>query len=336
MPTLTSAHDLITAVPFLIGFHPTNSIVLISVKDGAIGVAMRIDLPTTINSDEIDLLAHHFIRDEAEAALLVAYVPEGRNDGDSLLISLGAGLIRNGIEIQESLLISDGRYRSIICRDQRCCPPAGKILPTIEDSAIAAEHVVAGIPMPYGDISELIDSIAADPISLTKNWAAAVSNFKIDEDSPEVGPLRRDGVESMELLLDEFRIGRGPTDQMLVARVIGRMADVQVRDYAMGVHQEDTYDLYFAMWRELLRLAPVGFVAPIACIVAAMSYENGDGALAQRALDRAITDDASYPLAALLRRVFNAGWPPQSFAQMRAELHPKVIATIFDRNILDC
>ena len=140
----------------------------------------------------------------------------------------------------------------------------------------------------------------------------------------------------MELLLDEFRIGRGPTDEMLVARVIGRMNDVQVRDYAMGVHQEDTYDLYFAMWRELLRLAPIGLVAPIACIVAAMAYENGDGALAQRALDRAIADDASYPLAALLRRVFSAGWPPQSFAQMRAELHPKVIATIFDANILDC
>jgi hypothetical protein len=330
MPTLTSAHDLITAVPFLIGFHPTNSLVLIAVKDGAIGLAMRIDLPSHIDSDEIDLLAHHFIREQAQAALLVAYMPQERSDGDSLLISLGAGLIRNGIEIQESLLITGGRYRSIICRDGMCCPAAGKALPAIEDSAIAAEHVVAGIPMPYGDISELIDSIAADSQSLSKEWISDVSGYLVDEDSPEIGPLRRDGVEAMLLLLDEFRIGRGPTDQRLVARVIGRMSDVQVRDYAMGVHQEDNYDLYFAMWRELLRLSPVGSVAPIACIVAAMAYENGDGALAQRALDRAISDNASYPLAALLRRVFNAGWPPQSFAQMRSELHPKVISTIFD------
>ena len=330
MPTLTSAHDLITAVPFLIGFHPTNSLVLIAVKDGAIGLAMRIDLPSHIDSDEIDLLAHHFIRDQAQAALLVAYMPQERSDGDSLLISLGAGLIRNGIEIQESLLITGGRYRSIICRDGMCCPAAGKALPAIEDSAIAAEHVVAGIPMPYGDISELIDSIAADSQSLSKEWISDVSGYLVDEDSPEIGPLRRDGVEAMLLLLDEFRIGRGPTDQRLVARVIGRMSDVQVRDYAMGVHQEDNYDLFFAMWRELLRLSPVGSVAPIACIVAAMAYENGDGALAQRALDRAISDNASYPLAALLRRVFNAGWPPQSFAQMRSELHPKVISTIFD------
>ena len=330
MPTLTSAHDLITAVPFLIGFHPTNSLVLIAVKDGAIGLAMRIDLPSHIDSDEIDLLAHHFIRDQAQAALLVAYMPQERSDGDSLLISLGAGLIRNGIEIQESLLITGGRYRSIICRDGTCCPAAGKALPSIEDSAIAAEHVVAGIPMPYGDISELIDSISADSQSLSTEWISDVSGYLVDEDSPEIVPLRRDGVEAMLLLLDEFRIGRGPTDQRLVARVIGRMSDVQVRDYAMGVHQEDNYDLYFAMWRELLRLSPVGSVAPIACIVAAMAYENGDGALAQRALDRAISDNASYPLAALLRRVFNAGWPAQSFAQMRSELHPKVISTIFD------
>jgi hypothetical protein len=134
----------------------------------------------------------------------------------------------------------------------------------------------------------------------------------------------------MDLLVDEYRMGRSPTDRTLVARMIGRMSDVQVRDYALGVHREDTYDLFFTMWREILRLAPRGFVAPIACVVAAMAYEGGDGALAQKALDRAIADDEKYPLASLLRRVFNAGWPPESFAQMRNELHPKVIATIFE------
>ena len=36
-----------------------------------------------------------------------------------------------------------------------------------------------------------------------------------------------------------------------------------------------------------------------------------------------------YSLALLLRRVFTAGWPPQSFSAMRAELHPKVVAGIF-------
>ena len=330
MPTLTSAHDLITAVPFLIGFHPTDSVVLISVKDGAIGLAMRIDVPARLDSDAIDLLAHHFIRDEAEAALLVAYMPDTRDDGDSLLISLGAGLMRNGLHIQESIVVRGGRYRSIICRDSTCCPPAGKAMPEIDKSEIAAEHVIAGIPMPYSDIADLIETIAPEASSFNLSWTNEVTRFRIDEDAEELTELRRDGVDTMDLLLDEYRMGKGPSDRVLVARMIGRMSDVQVRDYAMGVHNEDTYDLYFTMWRELLRLAPRGYVAPIACIVAAMAYENGDGALAQKALDRAFADDEQYPLASLLRRVFNAGWPPESFSQMRAELHPKVIASIFE------
>jgi hypothetical protein len=330
MPTLTSANDLITAIPFLIGFHPTDSIVLISVKDGAIGLAMRIDLPQRLESEQIDLLAHHFLRDESEAALLVAYMPEYRDDGDSILISLGAGLIRNGVDIQESIVVHSGRYRSIICRDTNCCPPSGKTMPEIKGSELAAEHVIAGIPMPFENISQLIETLSADPDSLKLSWVSEVSTFAFDENDPDAIALRRDGVESMDLLLDDFRMGYGANNRTLVARMIGRMMDLQVRDYAMGVHDEDTYDLYFMMWRELLRLAPIGHVAPIACIVAAMAYEGGDGALAQKALDRALEDDERYPLAALLRRVFNAGWPPESFASMRAELHPKVVSAIFE------
>ena len=202
-------------------------------------------------------------------------------------------------------------------------------MPEIEKSEIAAEHVVAGIPMPYDDISQLIETLSPDPLALTLSWASDVSTYDFEDSDPTVAELRRDGVETMDLLLDEYRMGYGATNRSLVARMIGRMNDLQVRDYAMGVHTEDTYDLYFTMWRELLRFAPQGFVAPIACIVAAMAYEGGDGALAQRALDRALDDDEQYPLAALLRRVFNAGWPPESFASMRRELHPKVIASIF-------
>ncbi len=330
MPTLTSPHDLITAIPFLLGFKPTDSIVLIAVQGGSLGVVMRVDLPNALATEEIDLLAHHLLRDGADAALLVAYLPDSRDDGDLLLISLGAGLIRNGIEVQESIVVSNGRYRSIICRDLNCCPSAGQELPEIESSEIAAQHVIAGIPMPYSHISELIDSLAAAPTSTNPRWCDEVARFLISDGEPDQRALQRDGVETMDLLLDEFRLGHGIREEILAARMIGRMSDVHIRDYALGVHSEESFDLYFTMWRELLRLAPPGFIAPLACIVAAMSYESGDGALAQKALDRAIADEPGYPLAGLLRRVFNAGWPPQSFAQMRRELHPKVVAAIFE------
>ncbi|MEJ0014361.1 MAG: DUF4192 family protein [Actinomycetota bacterium] len=91
----------------------------------------------------------------------------------------------------------------------------------------------------------------------------------------------------------------------------------------------ETSDLLWDMWRWLLRIAPRGYVAPVSTIFAAMSYERGDGALAQRALDRAFEDSPKYQMAKLLRRTFAAGWPPSAFTQMRADLHPKICAAIF-------
>ena len=36
MTTLTSPHDLLAAVPFLIGYHQTNSLVVIALREEAV------------------------------------------------------------------------------------------------------------------------------------------------------------------------------------------------------------------------------------------------------------------------------------------------------------
>ena len=59
MTTLTSPHDLLAAIPFLIGYHPEDSLVVVSIKDNAVGMAMRIDYPTDLPEGAYDLLASH-------------------------------------------------------------------------------------------------------------------------------------------------------------------------------------------------------------------------------------------------------------------------------------
>ena len=328
MTTLTSPHDLLAAIPFLIGYHPENSLVLVALKDDAVGMAMRVDMPTDIAPESYDLLASHFQREAAEAALLVAYV-DAQTDPEPVLINTSAALLRAGISIKESLIVSDGRYRSMLCHDSECCPPLGSPIPDIDSSRIAAEHVIAGHPMPFANVSGLVQSIAALPSAMEESWQSEVRAFWIESDSENLLDLQRDGATAVIDLAGEYAQGRGAEDRELVARVIGRISDIQVRDYALGSHNEETADAYWQMWRELLLIAPRGFVAPIASIFAALAYERGEGALAHKALDRALADDERYSLALLLRRVFTAGWPPQSFSAMRAELHPKVVAGIF-------
>ena len=328
MTTLTSPHDLLAAIPFLIGYHPENSLVLVALKDDSVGMAMRVDMPTDIAPESYDLLASHFQREAADAALIVAYV-DSQSDPEAVLINTSAALLRAGISIKESLIVFDGRYRSMLCHDSECCSPLGSPIPDIDSSRIAAEHVIAGHPMPFANVSGLVQSIAALPSAMEESWQSEVRTFWIESDSENLIDLQRDGATAVIDLAGEYVQGRGAEDRELVARVIGRISDIQVRDYALGSHNDETADAYWQMWRELLLIAPRGFVAPIASIFAALAYERGEGALAHKALDRALADDERYSLALLLRRVFTAGWPPQSFSAMRAELHPKVVAAIF-------
>ncbi len=328
MTTLTSPHDLLAAIPFLIGYHPENSLVLVALKDDTVGMALRVDMPTDIALESYDLLASHFQREAADAALVVAYV-DSQTDPEPVLINTSAALLRAGISIKESLIVSDGRYRSMLCHDSECCPPLGSPIPDIDSSRIAAEHVIAGHPMPFANVSGLVQSIAALPTAMEERWQREVQTFWVESDSENLLDLQRDGATAVIDLAGEYTQGRGAEDRELTARVIGRISDIQVRDFALGSHNAETADAYWQMWRELLLIAPRGFVAPIASIFAALAYERGEGALAHKALDRALADDDRYSLALLLRRVFTAGWPPQSFSAMRAELHPKVVAGIF-------
>ena len=328
MTTLTSPHDLLAAIPFLIGYHPENSLVLVALKDDTVGMALRVDMPTDIALESYDLLASHFQREAADAALVVAYV-DSQTDPEPVLINTSAALLRAGISIKESLIVSDGRYRSMLCHDSECCPPLGSPIPDIDSSRIAAEHVIAGHPMPFANVSGLVQSIAALPTAMDENWQSEVQVFWVECDSENLLDLQRDGATAVIDLAGEYTQGRGAEDRELAARVIGRLSDIQVRDFALGSHNDETADAYWQLWRDLLLIAPRGFVAPIASIFAALAYERGEGALAHKALDRALVDDERYSLALLLRRVFTAGWPPQSFTAMRAELHPKVVSGIF-------
>lgn len=329
MTTLTSPHDLLAAIPFLIGYHPSDSLVLVSIKDDCVGMAMRIDYPIDQSEIAFDLCASHISADEADGALIVAYQPRERSDGDEVLAQTTAALSRAGIAIYESILIAEGSYRSLLCHDITCCPIEGRPVPPHDSSRIAMESVVAGHPMPFASFAELGTSVRSNLLAQEEQWLERVQKSYVDPSDSDLNNLQRDGATAVIDLANDFITHGISTDQDLIAHVLGRLSEIQVRDFALGSHDGESAVGYQSMWMHLLRSAPPGFVAPVACLAAAIAYEHGDGPLARAALDRAFADSPTYSLALLLKRVFSAGWPPQSFAQMRGELHPKVCAAIF-------
>ncbi|MBU3643539.1 MAG: DUF4192 domain-containing protein [Candidatus Nanopelagicaceae bacterium] len=329
MTTVKTPHDLLAAVPFLIGYHPTDSLVLISVKSDSLEMAMRIDFPKNPPEGSYQLLASHLKRDNSEGALIVAYEPADSLAGPEVLHNVADAVASLDIPIRELMLVRNNHWRSLLCSDDKCCPPEGNQIEEFVNSRIAAEQVASGKVLPFSDSEGLTHSISATILAKDLNWNAQVVGFRVDPDANNLNELQRDGAESILLLADFYSQNGFCKDYDLMARVLGRLSEIQVRDFALGCHTDQTINSYWAMWRDLLRIAPPKFVAPVASVFASIAYENGEGALAHRALDRAIEDDPEYSLARLLRRVFSSGWPPSGFAQLRSELHPRVTATIF-------
>ena len=329
MTTVKTPHDLLAAVPFLIGYHPTDSLVLISVKSDSLEMAMRIDFPKNPPEGSYQLLASHLKRDNSEGALIVAYEPADSLAGPEVLHNVADAVASLDIPIRELMLVRNNHWRSLLCNDDKCCPPEGNQIEEFVNSRIAAEQVASGKVLPFSDSEGLTHSISATILAKDINWNAQVVGFRVDPDANNLNELQRDGAESILLLADFYSQTGFCKDYDLMARVLGRLSDIQVRDFALGCHTDQTINSYWAMWRDLMRIAPPKFVAPVASVFASIAYENGEGALAHRALDRAIEDDPEYSLARLLRRVFSSGWPPSGFAQLRSELHPRVTATIF-------
>lgn len=173
-------------------------------------------------------------------------------------------------------------------------------------------------------------TITSLPLASDPEFIESVNTFAISPDSADLNLLQRDGATAVIDLAMQFADRGYNCDIELISQVLGRLSDVQVRDFALGSHNENSFDTYWNMWLYLVRIAPVGFVAPVACLFATLAYERGESELAFRALDRATVDNPTYSLTNLLRRVFGSGWPAAAFASMRVELHPKVTAGIFE------
>ncbi|MFD0883008.1 DUF4192 domain-containing protein, partial [Streptosporangium algeriense] len=136
--------DLISVVPYLLGFHPALSLVVLVVNpaDGAVTATIRFDLPDDA-------------ADGPELAQQLGWIMTGNNVTDVLLIGYGPGsrvtptmdavcrvLRDRRIVIVEALRVQEGRYWSYLCLDAGCCPPEGTRF-DITASKAAASAVLA-------------------------------------------------------------------------------------------------------------------------------------------------------------------------------------------------
>jgi len=143
---VSSPAELISAVPFLIGFHPADSLVVVAMQGTLITFAVRIDLPE-LNAPEEEAraavlhLATVVLRQDAEAVTIIGYGEEPRVA--PAVMRIADAFRKAGATVVDELHVEDGRFWSYLCTDSSCCPPEGQPCEPAH-SVVAAEATFAG------------------------------------------------------------------------------------------------------------------------------------------------------------------------------------------------
>ena len=148
---LSTPGQIVAAVPYLIGFRPERSGVVICLRRRMVGLTMRFDLDAP-DEEVHDTIRARLAAESADSAILVIFdAPDASRrgrPGGAVADRLTAVIRGCGVELQDAIGIRHGRYWSYLCRDRSCCPTHGLPVPAGADgdyTRVAAGFVAAGV-----------------------------------------------------------------------------------------------------------------------------------------------------------------------------------------------
>jgi len=314
---LSSPDALVSGLSYLLGFAPVESAVLLWLDRRRLLLTQRIDLPPAEEHVPQWLTAmwQHVAARQADELIVVLVT--SRPDADGLAARIAEVATERGLRLRDSLVVVDGRWRSLLCTDDACCDPIGTpVDPSVSDR-IAAEFAVAGVA-PVDSRADVVREFEHDPA------AALEVTGHLDTATRRKGRQRETWRDEV---IDEV-VGRmsGPDaalDSEGIAIIVGGLRDIRVRDTVLWeLSAADRASRFRALdlLRRCTRAAPAGSVAPVATCAAIAAWLVGDGTRAQVALERALDDRPDYGLALLVRHSVTVGMPPSSWGEAVAGL----------------
>jgi hypothetical protein len=335
-----SPEGVLAIVPHLLGFVPRSSLVIIGTdaQRGAVKVTLRYDLPDPSDQELAADIAGHaaavLAAQRLTVAIVVGYGPDGLVR--PLIAALADGMSRAGIAIPECLRAEGTRYWSYTCGDEACCPDQGKEFDQVNATsavmAAAGERVLADRGAVGAGLAPVRGVAAESMRKATRRAEQHVTQVlaKVRK-SVRVGAARHmlasEGLAAVASMIATYRAGgKYGTDYQLAWLTVA-LKDLRVRDDAWARMDPRDRDAHLRLWTDVVRRAQPGYVAAPAALLAFVAGQDGNGVLANIALDRALEDTPGYSMATLLRQVITAGAPP---SMARLPLTPAEVAACYD------
>ncbi|WP_406830320.1 DUF4192 domain-containing protein [Pedococcus sp. KACC 23699] len=176
---LAGPADVLAVLPYQLGYHPSDSLVAVVLRDRQVGLVERIDLPPDDAVEEACAAAvEPLLREAPDSVLLVGYES---HPGAALPLAdaVRDRMLAAGIVVLDRLVVRDGRWYAPDC-ETGCCPSRGDEQVIPRDSPAVAPFVALEVA-PLPGRQSLAELVSADP-ELTAPVAAALDRLAVRTD----------------------------------------------------------------------------------------------------------------------------------------------------------
>lgn len=312
---------LLAAIPYLVGFVPLNSLVLVAFneEDNRVVVAIRVDL-TEQNQEQLIQNSMLALRQAKENSLIdsVLTVIYAEDNWSSYRDS-----IRNLLKVQsevcqvsDAMWVADDRYGSVLCEDTNCCPGEGFVLP--QDTSLEKLQLIS-----QGR------SVLADRETIQQYFISKVENPKL---KISLGKLEKSKKSGKTADWNENLYNRGYVNLLNQSEDLSELAqaelilitkEIPLRDRLISevlreiqISQEPLNLLHSIKSRllPLIQSAPKEEATAVLTILGIWLWQLGESVWAESAVTAALKTDANYRLGLLTMSAIKSGLPPWKFS----------------------
>ncbi|MCW2491339.1 MAG: hypothetical protein JWN47_703 [Frankiales bacterium] len=332
--SISDPGELIEAIPYLLGFHPRESLVLLGFEStdpvrpmtGTVQVALRVDLPPDVSEPiDIEPLIETM---RGSGASAVAAMIHSADVGDpagkwtALADAVSTAVAVADMALVDFLLSDDSRWWSLICADPRCCPPTGRAR-AVGCSKAAAQATLAGlVALPDREALEaqLDGDTELTRRKLQPHLEQAEHRVTRAVLSNGVGRLTRADATALKKACRDKAATAARQAKLLTPEQLARfgvaLSDIDVRDELWLAVDDQSLDAGQLM-HELLTRLPAPYDAAPLFLYGWHQWRAGNGTLAAVAAERALESDRGYSAARLLLQAVRSGLDPHKTPYLR-------------------
>jgi hypothetical protein len=337
--TLDDPESILAAVPHLLGFYPSRSLVVLGLggRQGRVRVTFRYDLPDPADGPLAAEIADHAVtvlrQQRLSVAVLVGYGPAPLVT--PVLEAAADWLDANGIQQREVLLADAGRYWCLLCEGSSCCPPDGRLFDPGSHPAAAAlaEAGLQALP-DRAALARTLRGPAGSAGAIRAATRRAERRLRdlgagqpalAGSDPQEVGGQEaggqetggqeitaREGRAAVQRAIARYQAGGAIESGDELAWLALLLRDLRVRDDAWARMAAEHVDAHIRLWTDVVKGAASEYVPGPASLLAFAAWQAGHGALASVAIDRALAARPGYSMALLIASALQAGLPPSA------------------------